>query len=56
MKNKSYTVIWEIDIFAKTPEAAVKEALEIQRDPDSAATVFKVYNNDDEYLIDVEEL
>lgn len=52
---KSYTVLWEIDIFAKTPKAAAKEALEMQRDPNSSATVFKVYNNDDEYIIDAEE-
>lgn len=37
-----YLVIWEIDIEADTPRDAALEALEIQRNIGSEATVFKV--------------
>jgi len=37
-----FRVIWEIDIDAETPRAAAEEALKIQRDRQSTATVFKV--------------
>ena len=33
---------WEIDIEAGTPEQAAHQALAIQRDPQSTATVFEV--------------
>jgi len=39
-----YHVVWEIDLDAKTPKAAALEALRIQRDPESTATVFSVTN------------
>jgi hypothetical protein len=35
-----YTVTWEIEIHAETPEEAAREALAIQRDVNSTATVF----------------
>lgn len=38
----SYTVVWRIDILAKTAEDAARQALDIQRDPFSFATVFEV--------------
>lgn len=38
----NYFVMWEIDIEADTPAEAACKALEIQRDPTSRATVFKV--------------
>lgn len=41
-----YLVMWEIDINAKSPEAAAAKALEIQRDPNSVATVFDVTDED----------
>jgi hypothetical protein len=41
-KEKQYRVFWEIDVWAKTPRAAAKQALEIQRDPESIATHFRV--------------
>jgi hypothetical protein len=41
-KEKQYRVFWEIDVWAKTPRAAAKQALEIQRDPTSIATHFRV--------------
>ena len=37
-----YRVIWEIDIEADSPTKAAQKALEIQRDPQSIATVFTV--------------
>lgn len=41
-----YLVQWEINITADSPEAAAREALRIQRDPASCATVFKVWDED----------
>lgn len=38
----SYLVTWVIDIEADSPEKAAKEALVIQRRPNSIATVFEV--------------
>ena len=37
-----YLVSWYIDIDAATPDDAAIQALTIQRDPDSIATVFEV--------------
>ena len=37
-----YHVTWEIDLDAASPQEAAEHALAIQRDPDSAATVFDV--------------
>jgi hypothetical protein len=37
-----YRVTWEIDLRANSPEEAAREALQIQRDPASTATVFNV--------------
>lgn len=37
-----YRVIWEIDIEAETPREAAQQALDIQRNGDSIATVFTV--------------
>jgi len=39
---KTYNVIWEIDVDARSPAEAGREALRIQRDPDSTATFFEV--------------
>jgi hypothetical protein len=43
----TYSITWEIEIDAKTPEEAARKVLEIQRDPASIATVFDVYDNKD---------
>lgn len=52
-----YFISWEIDIDADTPEAAAREALRIQRDPDSIATVFDVFDEDGvDNRVDLEEL
>jgi hypothetical protein len=42
---KDYRVVWEIDIAARSHLEAAKLAREIQADPESAATFFKVYDN-----------
>lgn len=39
---KTFNVLWEIEIDAETRKEAAKKALEIQRDPNSIATVFIV--------------
>lgn len=40
--TRSYLVIWEIDIVATSPEDAARQALAIQRDPISTATIFEI--------------
>ena len=40
----TYRVIWEIDIEAGSARQAAQRALEIQRNPESIATVFAVCN------------
>ena len=37
-----YTVVWTIELSARTPKAAAEKALAIQRDPKTMATVFEV--------------
>ena len=39
---KTYLVTWSIDLEAESPEDAARQALDIQRDPDSCALVFGV--------------
>lgn len=48
-----YHVIWEIDLDAESPEDAALQALSIQRDPQSIATMFSVDLNDLRTVIDV---
>ena len=40
-----YRVEWDIELSARSPEAAAREALRIHRDPTSLATVFTVTNS-----------
>src|SRR2546427_77361 len=40
--QKDYHVSWDIDLVADSPTDAARQALRIQRDPDSIATVFDV--------------
>jgi hypothetical protein len=40
--SRRYFITWEIELDAFSPEEAAKKALEIQRDPQSIATVFDV--------------
>jgi len=47
---KTYNVIWEIDIDARSPVEAAKKALKIQRDTGSTATIFEVSEHGGENL------
>jgi len=40
---QTYQVIWEIEIEADSPEAAAREAREIQLDGENIATEYDVY-------------
>ena len=40
----AYTVLWEIELDADTPEEAARQALQIHRDPTSIATIFSGYD------------
>lgn len=44
MSEKYYRVVWEIDLEADSHEEAAAKALAIQRDPNSIATVFRVWD------------
>lgn len=41
-EKKEFHVKWEIEVWAESPYEAAVEALKIQRDPASAATLFEV--------------
>jgi hypothetical protein len=44
MTDHHYRVSWEIDIYSTTPQRAARQALDIQRNPVSTATVFDILN------------
>lgn len=50
----SYRVVWCIDIDAENPEDAARQALNIQRDPESIATWFDVFNDQGDHLTSVD--
>ena len=43
--TNNYTVRWEINISAESPEDAAKQALTIMQDKESTATVFTCYKD-----------
>jgi hypothetical protein len=49
-----YLVKWEIDVWAYDPTSAAIEALQIQRDADSSATVFEVVTGNTSVAVDLE--
>lgn len=54
----TFKVIWEVDLDATNPREAAKLALAMQRDPNSIATFFSVYPEDEEddcFNIDLDE-
>jgi len=52
----NYRVSWEMDIEADSPREAAERALEIQRRPDSIATVFSVRDEAGESIeVDLDE-
>lgn len=52
--NNHYRVTWVIDIEAETPQAAAEQALAIQRNPESIATVFDIHTDMGEHLATVD--
>lgn len=53
---ETYTVTWEIELDAESPEDAARQALEIQRDPFSSALVFFVQDEmGDRVMVDLFE-
>lgn len=52
---KQYLVKWEIDIDAKDEVDAARQALAVQRDPNSSATIFDVFRITDKTRIDLED-
>lgn len=52
----NYVVSWHIDVEADSPEEAAREALRIQRDADSIATVFEVVDRDtsEHHVVDLD--
>jgi hypothetical protein len=52
-----FTVTWVIDVEAESPEGAAIEALNIQRDPTSIATIFMVQEyRSPAVLVDTQEI
>ena len=51
-----HRVVWEIDIYATTPQEAAKEAWETMQRSDSIATYFEVYDQDGvKHCVDLNE-
>jgi len=46
---QNFRVVWEIDIEEESARDAAEEALKIQRDPESDATVFDVWSERGEH-------
>ncbi len=53
---KSYFITWEIEVTAKDPIDAARIAFEMQQDPDTLATCFKVTEQDGEETITIDLL
>jgi len=49
-----YRVQWEIDLEADSPEEAAREALRIQRNPESIATVYEIFNDEGAHIMRVD--
>lgn len=54
--RRDYRVYWTIDLDATDPVDAARQALAIQRDPDSSATVFTVEAGGETCLVDLHSL
>lgn len=50
--EQEFIVVWDIDILAADPGSAAEQALRIQRDPDSHATVFVVFGAGRRWRVD----
>ena len=51
---KLYHVIWEIDIYARSPREAAKQAQAIQQDQETTATVFDVTEEDSDKTVRID--
>lgn len=53
-----YRVLWSIEVDTDSPYHAAVEALRVQRDPESIATVFVVddLEGDKKYMLDVTDM
>lgn len=51
-----YHVVWEIEVSAASPLDAARNALAIQRDPESSATIFDVteFDNQDADVVRID--
>lgn len=49
-----YRVQWEIDLEADSPEEAAREALRIQRNPESIATVYEIFTDEGVHITRVD--
>ena len=53
---QTYLVEWSMNIDAREPQDAARQALGIHRDPGSIATVFHIYGDDgSDTIIDIED-
>lgn len=57
MAVKTYLVSWEIEIDAESPQAAAKQAFQIQQHPETKATVFVVqeFETSEQVTLDARE-
>jgi|TARA_R100001015_G_C4596932_1_gene152097 hypothetical protein len=53
--QKEYRIVWELDVIARNPEEAAKQALDVQRDPESDALLFYVSGEGHNYFVDLME-
>ena len=51
---KLYHVVWEIDVYARSPREAAKEAQAIQQDKEAMATVFDVAEEDSDKTVRID--
>jgi hypothetical protein len=52
-KLKNYRLRWEIDIVAKSPVEAAKQAFKYLQSPETTSTCFDVQGEDHEWFIDL---
>ncbi len=57
-ESNEYKVTWTVDVEADDPVEAAREALRIQRDPESVATYFEVqkHGSDVVFPVDLEDM
>ena len=52
--TKLFHVVWEIDIYARSPREAAKQAQAMQQDQDTTATVFDVTEEDSDKTVRID--